>query len=118
MHFQKKPFSQKKILRVIEGKIFDVVLDIRKKSKTFGQYRTFILSEQNKKQIFIGEGFAHGYMTLSKTAKVEYLCSNFYRSDYESCIKWDDPDINIKWPKDKKFLISPKDEKGIFFSEI
>ena len=88
LHYQKKPSSQKKILRVIEGKIFDVIVDIRKNSKTYGKYKSIILSEVNKKNIFIPEGFAHGYLTLSKKAKVEYLCSKFYDKKLEVSINW------------------------------
>ena len=113
LHFQKKPFSQKKILRVIKGKIFDVVVDIRKKSKSFGKFKSVILSDKNKKQIYIPDGFAHGYMTLSQTAKVEYICSNYYNKNYDVTIKWNDKKININWPKASKYLISKKDKKGI-----
>ena len=113
LHFQKKPFSQKKILRVIKGKIFDVVVDIRKNSKSFGKFKSVILSDKNKKQIYIPGGFAHGYMTLSQTAKVEYICSNFYNKDHDVTIKWNDKKINIKWPKSSKYHISKKDQKGL-----
>jgi dTDP-4-dehydrorhamnose 3,5-epimerase len=109
LHFQKSPFSQMKILRVLKGKIFDVVVDIRKKSKTYGKYFSITLSDENKKQIFIPKGFAHGYMTVSKIAKVEYLCSNFYNKKYEGTIKWNDKRINIKWPKSTKYIVSKKD---------
>ena len=113
LHFQKKPFSQNKILRVIKGKIFDVVVDIRKNSKSFGKFKSVILSDKNKKQIYISDGFAHGYMTLSQTAKVEYICSNFYNKDHDVTIKWNDKKINIKWPKSSKYHISKKDQKGL-----
>ena len=117
LHFQKKPFSQKKILRVINGKILDVVVDIRKKSKSFGNYKTIILSDKNKKFIYIPDGFAHGYMTLSRTAKIEYFCSNFYNKNSEITIKWDDPNIKIKWPYSKRYEISKKDRKGILLND-
>ena len=118
LHFQKYPSSQMKILRVVKGKIFDVVVDIRKKSKYFGKYFYVILSESNKKQIFIPNGFAHGYMTLSKNAKVEYICSNFYNPKKEVTIIWDDKDLKIKWPKASKYLISSKDLRGIKFINL
>lgn len=118
LHYQKYPSSQMKILRVIKGKIFDVVVDIRKKSKHYGKHFFIVLSESNKKQIFIPNGFAHGYMTLTKDAKVEYICSNFYNPNKEVTIIWNDEDLKIKWPKSSKYLISSKDLNGIKFNSL
>ena len=116
LHFQKK-FQQEKFVSVVKGKIFDVVVDIRKNSKSFGKFKSVILSDKNKKQIYIPGGFAHGYMTLSQTAKVEYICSNFYNKDHDVTIKWNDKKINIKWPKSSKYHISKKDQKGLNLSK-
>lgn len=117
MHLQKPPFSQSKLIRVIQGKILDIVVDLRKNSKTFGKYQSFIISEKNRKQLFIPEGFAHGFLSLENNVKVEYLCSSLFNKNSEICLMWNDKKINIKWPK-KKFLISKKDKNGSAFSEI
>jgi len=117
LHLQKRPFSQCKLIRVIQGKILDIVVDLRKNSKTFGKYQSFVISEKNRKQLFVPDGFAHGFLALEDNVKVEYLCSSFYKKNYEICLLWNDKKINIKWPK-KKYLISKKDKSGSTFSEI
>jgi len=117
LHLQKRPFSQCKLIRVIQGKILDIVVDLRKNSKTFGKYQRFIISEKNRKQLFVPDGFAHGFLALEDNVKVEYLCSSFYKKNYEICLLWNDKKINIKWPK-KKYLISKKDKSGSTFYEI
>ncbi len=117
MHLQKAPFSQSKLIRVIQGKILDVIVDLRKNSRTFGKYQSFVISEKNRKQLFIPEGFAHGFLALEDNVKVEYLCSSSYNKNSEICLVWNDKKINIKWPK-RKFLISKKDKSGFSFSKI
>ncbi len=107
LHFQKtKP--QGKLVRVSRGKVFDVAVDIRKDSDTFGKWESVILSEENKKQFWVPPGFAHGFMVLSDIADFEYKCTDFYDPLDEGCILWNDSDINIIWPLDSPIL-SKKD---------
>ena len=110
LHFQKtKP--QGKLVRVIRGEVFDVAIDIRKESKTFGQWEAVLLSEDNKKQFWIPPGFAHGFQVLSETADVVYKCTDYYKPSDQECILWNDPDIGIIWPIDSPIL-SNKDSKA------
>jgi dTDP-4-dehydrorhamnose 3,5-epimerase len=97
LHFQKHPFAQSKLIRVLAGKIFDVVIDIRKGSPTFGQSFNIKLSAENKKQLFIPQGFAHGFSVLSETASVLYKCDQFYNKQSEGGIRYNDPQLNIDW---------------------
>ncbi len=112
LHFQKK-HPQGKLVRVIKGEIFDVAVDLRKNSKTYGKWVGVILSEKNKKQFYIPEGFAHGFLVLSDEAEVFYKCTEFYYPDDEGGIIWNDPDINIQWPLDdiEELILSEKDRK-------
>lgn len=113
LHFQKM-HPQGKLVRVIKGEVFDVAVDIRKGSKAFGKWVGVILSEGNKKQFYIPEGFAHGFLVLSDEAEFLYKCTDFYYPDDEGGIIWDDPDINIKWPIDRvggEVILSEKDGK-------
>jgi len=115
LHIQtKKP--QGKMITVLKGKIFDVALDLRKNSKTFGKVYKCILSDKNSKSIFIPEGFAHGFYTLSKENYVTYSCTNYRNQSSETTIKFDDESLKIKWPF-KKMIISKKDKIGISFSD-
>ncbi len=116
LHYQLPPKAQSKLIRVIRGEIFDVAVDVRKSSPTFGQWRGFYLSESNKKQLFLPEGFAHGFLTLSKTAELLYKCSEYYDPECERCIIWNDPDINVDWPISVEPLLSIKDRLGLVFS--
>ncbi len=109
LHFQIK-HPQAKLVQVITGEIFDVAVDIRKGSPTFGKWTGVILSDQNKRQLFIPEGFAHGFCVLSETAHFLYKCSDFYAPDDEGGIIWSDPDIGIAWPV-KNPVISEKDKR-------
>lgn len=118
LHLQKNKHAQEKILRVIEGNILDVVVDLRKKSKYFGKHKLIKLSSAENHQIYIPSGFAHGYLTLSKIAKVEYLCSDFYNKTSEISIKWNDKNLAIKWPIKKKYYISKKDSNAISFNDF
>ena len=97
LHFQKK-YPQGKLVRVISGEVFDVAVDMRKNSKTFGKWYGVELSAENKKQFYIPEGFAHGFLVKSDYAEFCYKCTDFYHPDDEGGIKWDDPDIGIEWP--------------------
>ncbi len=108
LHFQIR-HPQAKLVQVITGEIFDVAVDIRKGSSTFGKWTGVILSEHNKRQLFIPEGFAHGFCVLSNTAHFLYKCSDFYAPDDEGGIIWSDPNIGIEWPV-KDTLISGKDK--------
>ena len=107
LHFQiNKP--QGKLVRVVKGKVYDVAVDIREGSTTFGQWEAVILSEENKTQFWVPPGFAHGFVVLSETADFEYKCSDYYDTSDEGSILWNDPDLNIPWPVDDPSL-SDKD---------
>lgn len=112
LHFQKQ-YPQGKLVRVVRGKVFDVAVDLRKDSKTYGKWFGVELSAENKKQFYIPEGFAHGFLVLSDEAEFCYKCTDFYHPGDEGGIKWDDPDIGIKWPLQSgvKVIISEKDQK-------
>ena len=109
LHFQ-YPHAQAKLIQVIQGEVLDVIVDIRKTSPTFGKWTGITLSHENKRQLFVPQGFAHGYCVLSETAIFSYKCSDFYAPDCEKGILWSDPDINIDWPIDDPIL-SDKDQK-------
>jgi len=108
LHFQREPYAQAKLVRVVKGVIFDVAVDIRKSSPTFGKWVAAILSEHNKWQLYIPRGFAHGFLVLSDFAVVTYKVDNVYSPEHDAGIIWNDPDINIPWPVDKP-VISKKD---------
>ena len=110
LHFQIK-YPQAKLLRVIRGEVFDVAVDCRKNSETFGKWVGVILSEENKKQFYIPEGFAHGFLVLSDFAEFCYKCTDFYHPGDEGGIIWNDPDIGIEWPEtDGQLILSEKDK--------
>ena len=100
---------QGKLVRVVQGEVFDVAVDIRKGSKTYGQWVGEILSAENKKQFWVPPGFAHGFLTLSDTAEFLYKTTDYYASEHERCIRWDSPSISIDWPLDGRPLLSTKD---------
>lgn len=114
LHFQKQ-HPQGKLVRVIKGEVFDVAVDLRKDSKTYGKWAGVILSEENKKQFYIPEGFAHGFLVLSDEAEFCYKCTEFYHPEDEDGVLWNDEDININWPLDnikiEELLLSEKDKK-------
>ena len=113
LHYQLPPKAQAKLVRVIQGEVFDVVVDIRKSSPTFGQWLGEILSADNKKQLWIPEGFAHGFMTLSNIAEFVYKTTNYFAPELEQCIAWDDPTLGIHWPLDVTLMkLSIKDKQG------
>lgn len=110
LHFQKPPFAQSKLVRVISGRVLDIAVDIREGSPTYGQHMAVELSGENHRQFFIPRGFAHGFSVLSETALFQYKCDNFYAPQSEGAIAWDDPDLAIDWriPADR-ILLSEKD---------
>ena len=108
LHYQLSPKAQGKLVRVIQGEVFDVAIDLRQSSPTFGKWVGEILSSDNKKQMWIPEGFAHGFLTLSDTAEFLYKTTDFYSKDHEQAVQWDDKTIGITWPTDKPSL-SEKD---------
>ncbi len=116
LHYQIQQ-PQAKLVRVIVGKIFDVVVDLRRSSPTFGQWVAEELSAENKRQIWIPEGFAHGFLVLSEVAEVEYKTSTYYAPEFERCIAWNDPDLDIQWPLNVTPFLSVKDRKGVCFRE-
>lgn len=97
LHLQLPPHAQAKLIRVIKGSILDVAVDLRKNSDTFGEHFKHVLSGENKKQLYIPEGFAHGFLTLEDDTLINYKCSNYYHAESESSILWNDPDLNIDW---------------------
>jgi len=117
LHYQLPPFAQGKLVRVIQGEIFDVVVDMRRSSPTFGQHLSQILSTQNKKQMWIPEGFAHGFLTLSETSEILYKVTAPYSPKDEECIIWNDEFLKILWPLNSPVIISPKDAMGKSFQE-
>ena len=116
LHYQLNPKAQGKLVRVIQGEVFDVVLDIRKSSPSFGKWVGEILYSDNKKQLWIPEGFAHGFLTLSDTAEFLYKTTDFYSKDHEQSILWDDETIGIVWPMEEVSL-SSKDNAALSFKE-
>jgi dTDP-4-dehydrorhamnose 3,5-epimerase len=117
-HFQKPPFEQAKLVRCIQGEVLDVALDLRKKSPTFGKVESVILSEKNKKQLFIPRGFGHAFLVLSETAIFSYKVDNVYSPDHDSGIIWNDPSLKIDWLIEKsELIISEKDKKLLRLNE-
>ncbi|NLY65025.1 MAG: dTDP-4-dehydrorhamnose 3,5-epimerase, partial [Alcaligenaceae bacterium] len=109
---------QAKLVRVVVGQIFDVVVDLRRSSSTFGQWAAEELSAENKRQIWIPEGFAHGFLVLSEVAEVEYKTSDYYAPEHERCIAWNDPDLAISWPLKAMPVLSEKDRNGGYFRNL
>ncbi|MBB6215727.1 dTDP-4-dehydrorhamnose 3,5-epimerase [Anaerosolibacter carboniphilus] len=118
LHFQKK-YPQDKLVRVLKGEVFDVAVDLRKDSATFGQWYGCVLSEKNKKQLYIPKGFAHGFLVLSDEAEFIYKCTDFYHPEDQSGIIWNDADIDIHWPLDHidEVILSDKDKNWLSFNE-
>lgn len=117
LHYQLSPYSQGKLVRCIEGEVFDVAVDLRKSSSTFGHWVGVNLSEENKKQLWIPEGFAHGFVTLSSKAQFLYKTTNFYMPEAERCIIWNDKQLNISWPEISSLQLSAKDQAGLAFEK-
>ncbi len=121
LHFQNPPHAQGKLVRVITGSVYDVAVDIRKDSKTYGKWFGLELTEKNKWMMFVPPGFAHGFLTLENNTIFSYKCTNFYNKASEDCLLWNDKDLNIDWNFDKP-LLSAKDLEGKpfkgFFSQF
>ena len=116
LHFQKKNV-QAKFITVVQGKILDVVVDLRKNSKTFGKHFAIVMNYDSNFSMFIPEGFAHGFACLSKTCTLYYRCTNYRHQKSETTLRWDDPELNIKWGI-KKPILSEKDKNGKLFKDI
>ena len=118
LHYQRGTWSQAKLVRVTEGSVFDVAVDLRRSSETFGQYVAFELSAENKRQLFIPRGFAHGFAVMSETAVFTYKVDNIYMPSSEASICYDDPTIGVDWPiSPEKMLLSSKDLNGVSFND-
>ena len=117
LHFQKEPYAQTKIVRCVSGEIYDVAVDLRKNSPTFGRYVSVELSEENKFMVYVPKGFAHGFLVLSENAEVIYKVDNVYAPGYETGLIWNDEDIGIKWPVDNP-IISQKDRNLLTLKEL
>ena len=119
LHFQKPPYAQSKLVRCLKGKVLDVALDLRNESKTYGMIETFLISEENKEQLFIPKGFAHGFVVISESATLSYKVDNYYNPDSESGVLWSDLDLNIDWKINKnEIIVSEKDKNLPTFNEI
>lgn len=119
LHFQKKN-PQGKLVRCLEGEVYDVAVDLRGGSETFGKWYGVLLSEDNKKQFYVPEGFAHGFVVLSETATFSYKCTRYYDPSDEGGLMWNDPEIGVDWhiPENMEILLSDKDKKNLPLSEL
>jgi dTDP-4-dehydrorhamnose 3,5-epimerase len=116
LHYQIQQ-PQGKLVRAVAGEVFDVVVDLRKSSPTFGQWVGTMLSAQNKRQLWVPEGFAHGFLVLSETAEVLYKTTDYYAPQHERCVLWNDPDLALAWPLAGDAIVSAKDQAGKLFKE-
>ena len=116
LHYQIEQ-PQGKLVRVIAGEVFDVAVDLRRSSPTFGKWCGNNLSAENKREVWIPPGFAHGFLVLSDSAEVLYKTTDYWAPEYERCIRWNDPQLNIEWPLDGEPLLSAKDAKGSAFKD-
>ncbi|NVD37115.1 dTDP-4-dehydrorhamnose 3,5-epimerase [Marinobacter lutaoensis] len=117
LHYQLPPHAQGKLVRVTVGEVFDVAVDIRKSSPTFGQWVGEYLSAENRRQLWIPPGFAHGFLVTSDVAEFQYKCTSFYAPEYEGSIRWDDAKLAIDWPAEAPPLLSAKDRQAPLLSE-
>ncbi len=118
LHYQLEPYAQTKLVRVLKGKVIDYVVDLRKGSTTYGKYFSIELSEENRLQLLIPKGFAHGFLTITKTAEFFYKCDNFYNKESERGIRFDDIDINLLFPiRKEKIIVSEKDKNLPFLKD-
>lgn len=118
LHYQLAPRAQGKLVRVVAGEVFDVAVDIRPESPTFGRWVGQHLSAENKRQLWIPPGLAHGFVVISETAEFLYKTTDYWAPEFERCIRWDDPDLAIDWPFDGAPLVSEKDALGANFSTL
>lgn len=116
LHFQNNPKAQTKLVRCTKGVIYDVAVDLRKQSPTYLSWFGVELSETNQRQLYIPKGFAHGFITLTESAEIQYKVDEFYSKQHDRCIRFDDPQLNIEWPIKKPFL-SEKDEKAAYLKD-
>ncbi len=116
LHFQLAPHAQGKLVRCVAGEVYDVAVDIRKDSATFGEWVGVHLSAENKRQLWLPEGFAHGFLVLSETAEFLYKTTDFYHPELESAIAWNDPDLAISWPEIENIQLSGKDQNALPFA--
>jgi dTDP-4-dehydrorhamnose 3,5-epimerase len=117
LHYQ-LPHPQAKLVRVVRGEVFDVAVDLRRGSPTLGRWAGEVLSAENRRQVFIPEGFAHGFLALSDEAELLYKISDYWQPEHERCIRWDDPDLAIPWPvRDSAPILSAKDAAGSAFRD-
>ncbi|ETI61399.1 dTDP-4-dehydrorhamnose 3,5-epimerase [Marinomonas profundimaris] len=117
LHFQKTKL-QGKLVRVVRGEVFDVAVDIRKDSPTYGLWAGVILSEENKRQFWVPPGLAHGFVVLSDTADFEYKCTDYYDPTDEGCLMWNDPAVDIEWPEGIEPILSAKDQDGLALGDL
>lgn len=117
LHLQAPPYGQGKLVRVVQGKALDVFVDLRKSSSTYGEWHSKMLTPDNRKQVFIPEGFGHGFIALEEDTVFLYKCTNYYSKASEMSIQWDDPDLNIDWKIKPQFL-SEKDHRGVSFKDF
>ena len=118
LHFQKPPFAQGKLVRVMKGAVLDVAVDLRKNSSTYGQWASIELTEDNKFMYWIPAGFAHGFVTLEDDTVFFYKCTNVYNKDSEGSIRWNDPDLNIDWGSNLQPILSDKDKRAPLFADF
>ena len=122
LHYQIPPKTQGKLVRAVAGEVFDIAVDIRKDSKTYGQWVGEILSAQNKKQLWIPAGFAHGFLTLSETAEFLYKTTDYYAPQHEATLAWNDPEVAVAWPCHAidmpQPLLSAKDQQGLALHQL
>lgn len=119
LHFQRGEYSQAKLVRVSQGRVIDVAVDLRRNSPTYGKHIAIELSQENGRQLFVPRGFAHGFIVLSEIAQFQYKVDNIYAPHAEVTLRFDDPDLNIEWPIPKEVLIlSPKDLNGLPLNQI
>lgn len=119
LHFQKPPFAQSKLVRVVKGEVLDISVDIRKGSPTFGKHVSVLLSDENKRQVFMPRGFAHGFVVLSKDAIFQYKCDNFYAPQFEGAIAYNDPSLGIDWRiEESQIQLSDKDKQNPLLQDV
>lgn len=117
LHYQLSPHAQGKLVRVVRGMALDVAVDMRKESPTFGKWVMVELTENNRKMLWIPEGFAHGFVAMEDNTEFLYKTTDYYAKDCERCVKWNDTTLAIKWPDNVEMVISEKDEQGLAFAE-
>lgn len=117
LHFQKEPYAQGKLIRVLQGSCLDVAVDLRPKSSTYLKHFKYLLTDQDFHMLYIPEGFAHGFLSLQDDTIFTYKCTNLYQKDLEDCLRWDDPELGIDWGVDHP-LVSEKDQQGKCLKDI